>query len=89
MPRFESTVNVAIVTRFCRSEIITVTDAIVIVEYDPTNMPQPRKHCRFAVAQGQPQWRRGAYVHQIIGVAGFLYICKGSHACFSATHAIV
>ena len=45
MPRFESTVNFTIVTRFCRSEIITVTDAIAIVEYATATQTLQIRRC--------------------------------------------
>ena len=49
MPYVELVGNVVVVARFCRSEINTLSDAIVSDENGATNMPYRRKHYTFAV----------------------------------------
>ena len=73
-----------ILCTFCRSEINTLSDAILTAANGATNMPHRRKHYRFAVPP-----RRGGRMHQLFRVVGFFYISEGNRAHYHATHAIV
>ena len=76
-----------VVARFCRSEINTVSNAIVNAENCATNMPQRRKHYRFVVPP-RPNATAQGWANAPIFSCRWLP-CEGSHAHYHATHAIV
>ena len=88
MPRFGSVGNFVVVTRFCRSEINTLSDAIVDAENGASNMPQRRKHnlqiCRSAKAN-----RNGAGVGKstdfFASVASFTYVKEATPTIMQRT----
>ena len=77
MPYVESVGNFVVVARFCRSEINTVSNAIVNAENCATNMPQRRKHYRFVVPprpNATAQGCMGEYTDIFVSLASFTYV---------------